>query len=57
MPATAGSMGLDGVFDELSAGEEDTFRLSPAKTVAGLATVSLSVEPEPEATAMEASAL
>lgn len=57
MPATAGSVGLDGVLDELSAGEEDTFRLSPGKTVAGPATVFLSVEPEPEATAMEASAL
>jgi len=57
MPARAGSIGLDGVSNELSAGEEGALRLSPAKVVAGFATVSLSVEPEPEATAWEASAL
>ena len=57
MPARAGSIGLDGISNELSAGEEGALRLSPAKVVAGFATVSLSVEPEPEATAWEASAL
>jgi len=57
MSARAGSIGLDGVFSELSAGEEDTFKLSSTKTVAGFATVSLSVEPEPDATAWEASAM
>jgi hypothetical protein len=46
---------LDGVFSELSAGEENTFRFSTAKTVTGFATFSISVEPEPEAIAWEAS--
>jgi hypothetical protein len=49
--ARVGSVGLGGVFSELSAGEENTFRFSTAKTVAGFATFSLSVEFEPEATA------
>jgi hypothetical protein len=57
LSARAGSIGLDGVFNEPSAAKEDTFKLSSAKTVAGFATASLSVEPEPDATAWEASAM
>lgn len=55
MSAMAGSIGLDGV--EVSGGEEDTFKLSSAKTVAGVATGSLSVEPEPDPTAWKVLAM